>query len=106
MYCIYNINIFFTARAQAVARRGLWKIVRRRLLKYGTLHLLDSIVHESELMAVRARVNKQGWRRFVKLKRSRYHVVSKPLLKFSDVLHVPTYRYYVHKCSGRIFIFV
>ena len=52
------------------------------------------------------RVNKQGWRRFVKFKRSRYHVVSKLVLKFSDRLHVPTYRYYVHKCSGRIFIFV
>eukprot|EP00985_Skeletonema_marinoi_P005854 scaffold2553_cov162-Skeletonema_marinoi.AAC.8 len=39
-----------------------------------------------------ARVNKQGPRRFVRSHRSRYHLVSKPVLKFSEFFLVPTYR--------------
>ena len=44
------------------------------------------------------RVKKQGWRRFVNFKRSRYHLVSKSVLDFSDRPRVPMWKHTVFLC--------
>jgi len=60
----------------------------RKSNNYGGSHQSQS----SSPQKKKPRVNKQGPRRFVRSHRSRYHLVSKSVLNFSDFFLVPTYR--------------